>query len=224
MSPLGRRVSGLTGGLGVTALLLLFLLLGTVTQGKPEKPALRGAIRLSSIEEAPVNEEETYSTRDVPQVEPLEQTVSMEEVSMEEPRMEMDMPSMDLELAPELAGTLPMSGLASLAEPGALAAPGGGALTLGEVDEQPRPIYAPLPMYPAREKALGKEVKVLVRIKLDRDGRVVEATPLELTDASRPFHEAAVQTVLQWRFVPCKKGNESVQCIADQPFAFSIAR
>lgn len=132
------------------------------------------------------------------------------------------MAGMETDFSAELAGTVPMSGLPSLAPAGGPAAPSGGAMTLGEVDELPHPLYAPAPLYPAKQKRRGKEQKVFVRIVLHEDGTVKSARPLNRTDQTAPFHDAAVEAVLQWRFYPCKKGGKAVQCVADQPFSFSL--
>ncbi|ABB37257.1 TonB family protein [Oleidesulfovibrio alaskensis G20] len=215
------RMAAVGGGVGVTLLLLLFLLAGTAPRVVTDEPVVHGAVRLSSFTEAPVRETETYATRDVQQVQPLEKMSEMD-VSLDSPQLEMDMPSMEMDFAPELAGTVPLSGVPSVASAGGLSAPSGGAFTLGEVDEQPRPLYAPAPLYPMQEKRLGRECTVVVRILLAEDGTVKQATPVYAEDDTRTFHEAAVETVLRWRFVPCRKDGRAVQCIAEQPFTFSL--
>jgi len=223
MSPQAKRLSGLGGGLTVTAMLFLFLLAGTLALGAPERLATHGAIRLSSFQEAPVREEEVYSTKDVPQVQDMQDLAAMDS-AMEQPNLEMQLPGLDLDFAPELSGTLPMSGLLALSAPAAVTAPSGGALTLGEVDEMPRPIYAPPPLYPAKEKFKGREREVKVRIRLDKEGGVAEAVPVNMSAEDQPFLDAAVQAVRQWRFSPCRKEGKAVQCIADQPFSFTLAQ
>jgi len=224
MSTANRRAAGLAGGLGVTALLLAVLLAGTVAHKAPELVPLHGAVSLSSIQDAAQEQEQIYSTKDVPKVQPLEKLATAQDMTLEDPRMDMDASSMDLDLAPELAGTMSVAGVPALAEPGGLAAPGGGALTLGEVDEQPRALYAPPPLYPVQEKARAREYTVHVRILLRKDGTVAEAEPLRRTQENAAFLDAAVQAVMQWRFVPCRKGGEPVQCLADQPFSFTLAK
>jgi len=223
MTRTARNTVSTMGGVGMTLLLFLFLITGAVFHETPDKRLMHGAVRLSSFEETPAQDEEVYSTKDVPQVQRMEE-IAAAEMSLEQPKLEMEVASLNMDMAPEFAGSLPMSGMPSLSQAGALSAPSGGAFTLGEVDEQPRALYAPSPLYPSREKAQGKEAKVLVRITLRRDGTVMEALPLGATDATAPFLDAAVSAVLQWRFVPCKKGGEAVQCIADQPFTFTIPR
>lgn len=223
MRALRTYIPAVSGALGITALLLLFLLAGTSSSSVPDKVMVHGAVRLSSYKEAPVQETETFATQEVMQVQPLEQ-LAQTEMSLESPQLEMNMPSMEMDFAPELSGTVPVGGVPSLAMAGGLAAPSGGALTLGEVDEQPRALYAPAPLYPSKAKRNGEEQVVNIRILLRKDGTVGKATPLNLNASNELFHEAAIETVLRWRFVPCKKDGEAVQCIADQPFSFSINR
>ncbi|WBF66290.1 energy transducer TonB [Desulfovibrio subterraneus] len=224
MSPATRTMLGVTGGTGITSFLLLFLLTGTFAGDTKESPPHHGAIRLSAFTEEPVQEDATYSTKEIPRIQHMEEVAAVAELSMEQPRLEMEMPSLDMDISPVAPGTIPMSGMPSLADAGALSAPGGGALTLGEVDEQPRALYAPSPAYPHRQRANGKERSVIVRITLRRDGSVATAVPLNSTEETAPFLDAAVEAVLRWRFMPCKKGGQAVQCVADQPFAFSLGK
>lgn len=224
MSTLSQKMYGVFGGLAVTAILLGFLLAGSLSATVPAKAGRHGAVRLSNFKEAPVQKPETYTTADVPVVQPMEHISPASDLSATEPMVEMDMPAMDMELAPEAVGAMPIAGLSELARPSAPSAPGGGALTLGEVDEQPRPLYAPQPLYPLDAKARGEQYVVAVHIILGKDGGVRRATPIGQTPESEPFHAAAVQAVKQWRFVPCKKDGKAVQCKADQPFTFSLTK
>lgn len=222
MSTMTKNLSGLAGGLAVTGLLLSFLLAGAAGTTVPARSGLHGAIRLSTFEAPPEETQETYATADTPVVQPMERTTPAADLSMAQPSMEMDMPAMDM--PPEAVGTMPVAGLGDLARPSAPSASGGGALALGEVDEKPRPLYAPPPLYPTDAKAKGDECAVTVRIILDKDGTVVRATPVGQTPASEPFHAAAVEAVRQWRFIPCKKDGRAVRCMADQPFTFNLAQ
>lgn len=224
MSPATRTTLGVTGGTGITCFLLLFLLMGTFAGNTQESPPRHGAIRLSAFTEQPAQEDATYSTKEVPQVQHMEEVAAVAELSLEQPQLEMEAPSMDMDISPVAPGTVPMSGMPSIADAGALSAPGGGALTLGEVDEQPRVLYAPSPTYPHRQRAGGKEKNVIVRITLRKDGSVATAVPLSSTEETAPFLDAAVEAVLRWRFMPCKKDGQAVQCEADQPFAFSLGK
>lgn len=224
MSTLGQRLYGILGGVLVTALLLAFLLAGSFSGSVPEKTQVHGAVRLSNYQEETVREEEMYATSDTPQVEPMEQVTAPSEMNLDAPALEMDMPSMDMEMSPQVAGTIPIAGLSEIAAPSAHVAPSGGALTLGEVDELPRALYAPPPLYPMDAKAKDREYEVKVRIILRKDGTVGKVEPLYETPESAPFHAAAVEAIKHWRFIPCKKGGKAVQCMADQPVTFSLSQ
>lgn len=220
-----RTAKGLAAGAGsvlITSFLFLFLLAGTMKQTGEETVFLQGAIRLSQFEDESIREEEVYSTSDVPKVESMEKIDPAMDTSLNQPALEMEMPSVALDIAAEMAGTIPMAGLNSLEALSAMGAPSGGALTLGEVDETPKALYTPQPLYPSEEKARGIEKEVTVRIRLRKDGTVAEAQPIRQTSETKPFHDAAIRAVLQWRFMPCRKGGRAVMCIADQPISFSL--
>jgi TonB family protein len=208
-------------GTAITALLALVLMLGTASREEPEARFKQGAVRISPWTDRPVSEEEIFATQDTPTVRQLEK-LAMTDAAIEMPHLDARLAGVEMDFTAELAGTVPMSGLPSLAPAGGLASPSGGALTLGEVDELPHPLYAPPPLYPADQKRVGNEQKVYVRIILNEDGSVRTASPLNRTARSAPFHDAAVAAVLQWRFYPCKKEGKPVQCVADQPFSFTI--
>jgi protein TonB len=219
-----KRTFGLAGGLSMTMVLCLFLLAGTMTINAPETKITYGAVRLSSFTQESIQEETLHSTREVPQVKSLKKISMTMETALNEPLLDMELPSVDLEVTPEMAGTLPMSGQLSLARPAAVSAPSGGALTLGQVDEMPRPLYAPQPMYPAAEKARGVEQKeIKIRIRLHTDGTVAEAVPVDMSAKDKAFFDAALKAVSKWRFSPCRKGGKAVQCVADQPFSFTLS-
>jgi TonB family protein len=216
-----KHAIGFFLGAGITALLALVLMLGTSSRGEPEKVLNHGAVRISPWTDKPASEDDVYATQDTPRIQQLE-NLNMSDMAIEMPQFDAHMAGMEMDFATELAGTVPMGGLPSPAPAGGLAGPSGGALSLGEVDELPHPLYAPPPLYPADQKRLGNERKVHVRIVLNEDGTVKSARPLNRTEQTAPFHEAAVEAVLQWRFFPCKKGGKAVRCVADQPFSFTI--
>lgn len=224
MTRLTKGLIAVPGSFLISSFLFLFLLAGTMQQASEDQVFLKGAIRLSEFEDEPVREEEVYSTSDAPQVKSLDKINPTMDTSLDRPEMDLEMPSVDLDIATEMAGTIPMAGLESLAALSAMGAPSGGAFTLGEVDEMPRALYAPQPLFPSEKKAMGIEKEVTVRIRLRPDGTVAEALPVRQTPETEAFHKAAVDAVLQWRFMPCRKGGRAVMCVADQPVSFSLNR
>jgi len=224
MTTMTKGMIAIPGSLLVSAFLFLFLLAGTMEQSGETVVFTKGSIRLSEFHDRPVQEEEVYSATDVPQVKSMDKVNPTMETTLDQPQMDLEMPSVDLDIATEMAGTIPMAGLESMAAMSSMGAISGGGYTLGEVDEMPRALYTPQPLYPSAAKAKGIEKEVTVRIRLRTDGTVAEATPIRQTPETREFHQAAVEAVLQWRFMPCRKGGKAVMCIADQPVEFSLNR
>lgn len=186
-----------------------------------EEATLRGAVKLSSFTETPKETKEEYTTTDAVEV-PTPEVVMEMDIPMEAPPMDVSLESVELDFAPEIAGTAPVGGVPQVAAMPAQpqAAPSGGALSLGQVDEMPRALYAPPPPYPV-DAPKKRKVTVKIRILISSDGKVVKATPINPTPEQEKFFRSAIDTVLLWEFTPCMKNGNAVQCFADQPFVFS---
>lgn len=64
----------------------------------------------------------------------------------------------------------------------------------------------PKPVYPALSKRLGEQGKVVIRVLIDVDGSAQQAEVLQSSGFER-LDQAALKTVLGWRFVPGKRGG-----------------
>lgn len=64
----------------------------------------------------------------------------------------------------------------------------------------------PLPSYPRLSKSLGEQGKVVVRALIGTDGQASQATVKTSSGFDR-LDQAAVATVLKWRYVPGKRGG-----------------
>lgn len=64
----------------------------------------------------------------------------------------------------------------------------------------------PKPVYPALSKRLGEQGKVVIRVLIDVDGSAQQAEILQSSGFER-LDQAALKTVLSWRFVPGKRGG-----------------
>lgn len=64
----------------------------------------------------------------------------------------------------------------------------------------------PPPAYPAMSKRLGEQGKVLVRVLIGADGRAQDAQVNRSSGYDR-LDRVALDTVLQWRYVPGKRGG-----------------
>ncbi|CAG0983859.1 Protein TonB [Myxococcaceae bacterium] len=79
---------------------------------------------------------------------------------------------------------------------------------VGEVDAPARAVDRPAPVYPERARRLGREADREVAITVGRDGRVLDARIVEARGDE--FDREALSGVRRWRFVPAKRGGESV--------------
>ncbi len=67
-----------------------------------------------------------------------------------------------------------------------------------------------VPAYPAVAVRQGREGHAEVRLRVDRDGRVVDAEIIRETPSGLGFGKAAVQAVEQWRFEPFTRNGEAI--------------
>jgi protein TonB len=81
----------------------------------------------------------------------------------------------------------------------------------------------PPPTYPKRLLKRGVEGSVLVRARVQDDGRCSQVL-LKESSGFRPFDEAALTAVKDWRFVPARQGGRTVVAWVDVPIDFRITR
>ncbi|MCK4503915.1 MAG: energy transducer TonB [Desulfuromonadales bacterium] len=217
-----KYVVGFLFGVFITALLSLVLIVGVGTTEQPETAPGYGVVRLAVLPAEPnANDDIAYSVHEIPSIQKYE-ALEVITPATEIPNFETSLANLEIDFAPEIAGTVALGGVPAVVPVGGFGVAGGGVLTIGEVDELPHPIYAPTPIYPAAMKRIGKEKKVLIRIVLDETGAVTAAEPINETEESAMFHQSAIATILKWRFFPCKKNGKAVKCVADQPIAFTL--
>ncbi len=220
MKTMHRHIFSSLGSLSITAFLFLFLLfLGTIFYKPLDEPSRRGAVKLSSYQKTPMQEQDAPTEEKTPEIAELEQVAEVN-MLMETPQMNVSMPSMTFDFAPEVAGTVSVAGVPSMAAPSAPKQAAGGALSLGDVDELPRPIFAPQPKYPDHVKKREK-VTIRVRVLLGTNGKVLQVSPVRVSSEHALFFEEVKTNMLRWEFTPCKKGGKPVQCVAEQPFNFT---
>jgi len=82
-------------------------------------------------------------------------------------------------------------------------------------------LHNPRPNYPAVSRRLGEEGKVLLRVRVSPEGRTT-AVDLEKSSNFERLDEAARQAVVQWRFVPAKRGDEAVEATIIIPLVFRL--
>jgi periplasmic protein TonB len=81
--------------------------------------------------------------------------------------------------------------------------------------------HCPPAAYPALLRERGIEGVVQVRVRVGADGSAAEAV-LDKGSGFRLFDEAAVQRALGCRFVPARRGTESIESWVDFPVRFAL--
>jgi len=79
----------------------------------------------------------------------------------------------------------------------------------------------PAPSYPASAKRKGVQGKVLINVVVRTDGTAASVA-VSRSSGSDILDEAALDAVKQWRFIPAKRGHESVQANVIVPVEFKI--
>jgi TonB family protein len=81
-----------------------------------------------------------------------------------------------------------------------------------EVTTEPRAILKVMPVLPADAKNLkGSGMEVAVQVKIDPDGRVIQATVRDArTTAANFLGKLAVDAARQWRFEPARRGDRKI--------------
>lgn len=79
----------------------------------------------------------------------------------------------------------------------------------------------PRPAYPPLSRRLGEEGKVLLRVRVSREGQPA-AVDLEKSSNFERLDEAARQVVARWRFVPAKRGDEAIEATVIVPIVFRL--
>jgi periplasmic protein TonB len=90
----------------------------------------------------------------------------------------------------------------------------GGELSVVCPERQP-------PAYPPLSRRLGETGKVVLRVTLDEQGKVVKTTVDRSSGFSR-LDEAALAAVRNWRCAPAQRNGQAVSATALQPFNFVL--
>jgi protein TonB len=67
----------------------------------------------------------------------------------------------------------------------------------------------------------GERGKVVLRVHVSAEGTASQAE-VQASSGHQRLDEAAVQAVLQWRFVPAKRGDQPVAAWVLVPIVFSL--
>jgi len=82
-------------------------------------------------------------------------------------------------------------------------------------------LHNPRPDYPPLSRRLGEEGKVLLRVRVSREGQPA-AVDLEKSSNFERLDDAARQVVSHWRFVPARRGDEAIDATVIVPIIFRL--
>ena len=91
---------------------------------------------------------------------------------------------------------------------------------ISRLDVMPQPVFQTRPQYPFQLRKAGVSGEAVVDFIVDINGEVRNAYALRATHDS--FGEAAVASVVQWRFKPGKKAGRDVNTHMQVPIVFSL--
>jgi protein TonB len=79
----------------------------------------------------------------------------------------------------------------------------------------------PAPAYPSLARRSGEQGRVMLRVLVNAAGRADEAQ-VRTSSGSARLDESARATVLRWKFVPAKRGDEPVAAWVLIPITFRL--
>lgn len=79
----------------------------------------------------------------------------------------------------------------------------------------------PKPVYPAMSRRLGEEGKIVLRVRVSRDGLPLTVEISQSSGFTR-LDEAAKSAVERWRFVPARQGDAPVEATVLVPLNFTL--
>ena len=68
----------------------------------------------------------------------------------------------------------------------------------------------PAPPYPPLSRKIGEEGKVILRVSVNPQG-TADSVEIKTSSGSQRLDDAAQKTVLNWKFIPAKRGEVAVQ-------------
>ena len=79
----------------------------------------------------------------------------------------------------------------------------------------------PAPPYPSLSKRMGEEGKVVLRVSVNPQG-TADSVDIKTSSGSPRLDESAQKTVRNWKFVPAKRGDTTVQSWVLVPIIFKL--
>lgn len=82
-------------------------------------------------------------------------------------------------------------------------------------------LHNPKPVYPPLSRRQGEEGKVLLKVRVSAKGEALEVS-ISKTSGFPRLDNAAMDAVTHWRFVPAKRGDETVESAVVVPITFAL--
>jgi protein TonB len=82
-------------------------------------------------------------------------------------------------------------------------------------------LHNPKPVYPPLSRRQGEEGKVLLKVRVSAKGEALEVAVSKSSGFPR-LDNAAIDAVTRWRFVPAKRGDETVDSSVVVPITFAL--
>jgi periplasmic protein TonB len=79
----------------------------------------------------------------------------------------------------------------------------------------------PSPSYPRLSRRIGEEGRVLLKVLVSAEGKA-NTVEIEKSSGFQRLDQSALDAVKQWRFIPARKGKESLSAYVLVPISFSL--
>jgi protein TonB len=79
----------------------------------------------------------------------------------------------------------------------------------------------PAPSYPALSRRLGEEGKVILRVQVEANGRPGQIE-VRSSSGSPRLDQSALDAVARWKFIPAKRGDETISAWVLVPIVFNL--
>ena len=198
-------------GFSVSIIIFIVMALAQIL-GDVQKPAQSYDEQLVAYTPPAIEDIEEDIQEDEPEPEP------MESIEKEPPKLSLDL--LDVALNPGTGGNLASSDLSVPDFSVGAQALSMNFINFRDLDNKPRPTRQISPLYPPALKGQGIEGTVIIRLDIDKQGNVVDATAKKSDHPA--FAAYAVDAVRKWKFEPGMQNGEPVPFSMKAPIAFSI--
>jgi len=194
---------------------------------KPEAEQELDISNLKKPEEEQKVEQEVEEQKEPPPPAPIMENVNLSTPQMDDAPALSPMSLSDLESALAPGGGAGMFGGGGGFQSGRIGGRGGGggpgadmeqAFSMADLDQKPRPVYQPAPVYPAALRSRKIEGVVSIIFVVGADGRVANAKVEKSTDPA--FDKPALDAVRKWKFEPGVKEGRKVSFKMRAPIRF----